>query len=477
MDFRLTCLSPSERDLVVGSALRILERVGMRMNAPRALDALERDGAVVDRGTGVVRMSEDAVRCALASVPDGLLIAGATPERDVVFDRRSGPYYNPSACIARTLDFRTGALRPSVLQDLREGTIVMDATPELDLLWTFATANDVPPEQRELTEYFTYLTHSSKPLVLVDPPTRVDVVKRMMDVLGDGLDGFRRRPRLGLLCAVRAPLEVNPRLLETTCELAAMGMPIWVYTMPMAGATAPVTVAGTLALMWAEILGIVTTVQAVAPGVGVLACCGPGILDMRTGAMSLGSPENTLLGVASVEIGHSLGLPVHNSALSSDAKHPGLQAGYEKGLKVLPAAIAGVDEISGGFGALDSSSVWHLPMVPIDAEVARLVRRLLSGAEVSTGTVLADTIERVGIGGNYLKEKITRERVRAGEHFVPTIGSRLPFEQWIADGKRETDVARETVEEALKSAPEGAVLSRLDGAQIDALAEVCGVAS
>jgi trimethylamine--corrinoid protein Co-methyltransferase len=476
VDLRLTCLRPGERDLVIDSALGILERVGMRLRAPRAMAALESRGALVDRESGLVRMPPDVVRGALATLPDELFIAGAVPERDVIFDRRSGPYFNPSACIARTLDYRTGELRPSSLQDLRDGTTVMDATPELDLLWTFATANDVPVEQRELTEYHTCLTHSSKPLVLVDPPREVDSVKRIMDVLGGGLDGFRRRPRLGLLCAVRAPLEVNPHLLEVTCDFATLGTPIWVYTMPMAGATAPITVAGILALMWAEILGVVTAVQSVAPGVGVLACCGPGILDMRTSSMSLGNPESTLLGVASVEIAHSVGLPVHNSALSTDAKHPGLQAGYEKGLKVLPAAMAGVDEISGGFGALDSSSVWHLPMVPIDAEIARIVRRLVSGAELSAETVMADVIERVGIGGNYLKERSTRERVRAGEHFEPAIGSRLPFEQWIVDGRQETDVARQMVEDTLAAAAAAGDASRLEEDQLDALAEVCRLA-
>jgi trimethylamine--corrinoid protein Co-methyltransferase len=474
MDLRLTCLRPVERELVVESALGILERVGMRLKAPRAMDALAQHGAEVDRESGLVRIPPEVVRGALATLPDELFIAGAVPERDVVFDRRSGPYFNPSACIARTLDFRTGDLRPSTLQDLCEGTRLMDATPELDLLWTFATANDVPIEERELTEYYACLSNSSKPLVLVDPPREVEAVKRIMDVLGGGLDGYRRRPRLGLLCAIRAPLEVNPHLLEVACDFASLGAPIWVYSMPMAGATAPITVAGILALMWAELLGVVTTVQCVAPGVGTLVCCGPGILDMRTSSMSLGNPESTLLGIACTEIAHSLGLPAHNSALSSDAKHPGLQAGYEKGLKALPAALAGVDEISGGFGALDSSSVFHLPMVPIDAEIARMVKRLVAGSVVDAETVMADVIERVGVGGNYLKEKSTRQRVRAGEHFEPVIGSRLPFEQWIVDEIQETDVARQIVEDTLASSA-GQDLALLGDDRLEALAEVCRI--
>jgi trimethylamine--corrinoid protein Co-methyltransferase len=478
VECRWSCLGPAERDLAIEAALEVLRRVGMRMKGARALTALEERGAEVDWESGIARMPEHVVRAALDLLPERLLIAGAVPALDVVLDRRSGPYFNPSGCHAKTLDFRTGLVRPSDLRDLYEGTLVMDATPAIDIMWTFATANDVPVETRELVEYHTYLTNTSKPLVFVDCPTEIDAVKRIMDILGDGLDGYRRRPRLGLLCAARSPLEVNAGLLDVACEMARLGTPIWAYAMPISGATGPVTIAGMLALMWAEILGLVTAIQAVAPGAGILACCGPGILDMRTASMSLGCPENTLMGVASVEIGHHLGLPVHNAALATDAKHPGLQAGYEKGMKALPAALAGVDLISGGFGALHSSSVWHLPMVPIDAEVATLVRRIVAGAEISAETLMVDVIERVGVGGDYLKERITRDRIRAGEHFLPTIGSRLPFQQWVEEGRTEVDAAREQVEETLGrkvAEAQGGGASLLSDAQRAGLAEVCGV--
>jgi trimethylamine---corrinoid protein Co-methyltransferase len=471
---RLSYLSASERDLVIDSALAVLARVGMRMKGSRALDALQERGAEVDRESGVVRMPESLVRAALAGLPGRLFMAGASPEQDLLIDRSNGPHFNPSACIAKTLDFRTGQLRPSTLEDIREGSTVMDATPEIDLMWTFATANDVPVEQRELLEYYTYLANTSKPLVFVDCPTETEAVKRIMEVLGGSLEGHRKRPRLGLLCAVRAPLEVNGDLLDVTCEFAQLGAPIFAYSMTMSGATSAVTMAGTLAQQWAEVLGLVSAVQAMAPGAAMMACCGPGILDMRTSSMSLGSPENTMMGVAAVEIGHHLGLPVHNSGLSTDAKHPGVQAGYEKGLKALPAALAGVDLISGGFGALDSSSVWHLPMVPIDAEVARLVKRLVAGVEITPETVMLDVIERVGVGGNFLKEKVTRERVRAGEHYTPVVGSRLPFEQWVVEGRQETDVARDIVEQTLAARAAEGGGSLLSDDQLAELAEICG---
>ncbi|MBM3147870.1 MAG: trimethylamine methyltransferase family protein, partial [Actinobacteria bacterium] len=86
-------LSVAERDLIIDSALRILATVGMRMADARALDALEREGARVDRHAGVVRFPEELVRRALGSLPDTLLMAGVTPELDVVLDRRSGPRF------------------------------------------------------------------------------------------------------------------------------------------------------------------------------------------------------------------------------------------------------------------------------------------------------------------------------------------------------------------------------------------------
>ena len=55
------------------------------------------------------------------------------------------PRFAPSGCAALTLDHRTGERRPSTLEDLRNATILLDETPELDVQWTTVTANDVPP--------------------------------------------------------------------------------------------------------------------------------------------------------------------------------------------------------------------------------------------------------------------------------------------------------------------------------------------
>ncbi len=471
MTVRVEWLSAAELDAVYAEALSILESVGMRMKGAAVLDVLRDAGAAVDE-TGVVRFPAELVERAVAACPRDLLMAGESPEQDVVLDG-SRTFFNVSGCAAKTLDGDTGLVRPSTLGDLRDGTIVLDATPELDVVWTFLTATDVPLERRELVEYYTYLTETSKPVVFVDCPSDVSHVRHIFEIASGDLERFRARPRMSLLCAARSPLEVNGGLLDVAVEFASLGAPIWVYSMPISGATAPITPAGTLALLWAEVLGTITAIETAVPGAPVLACCGPGILDMRYTTMSLGNLESTLMGAASTEVGHRLGIPVHNSALSTDAKHSGVQAGYEKGLKLMTAVASGADIVSGGFGFLDSSSTFSLEAIPIDAEIAAMAGRMARGIEVTPETLMGDAIRRVGIGGDFLREKDTRTRVRAGEHFVPRIGSRLPFEQWLAEGRTETDAAADAVRAALAARAERG--PRLSEGQRRELAGVCGI--
>jgi trimethylamine--corrinoid protein Co-methyltransferase len=446
MNAQMTWLSEDEIDAVVAEALGVLQHVGMRMTGSKALVALAAAGARVEND--VVHFPPELVRQALAQCPRVVTMAGQTPESDVVLDGTKS-FFNVSGCGAKTLDFRTGQLRPSTLADLREGTAVLDATADLDVMWTFLTATDVERGRRELVEYYTYLTETQKPIVFVDCPTEVDAVQRIIELLADDAEAFRARPRISVLCAIHAPLDVNGALLDVTVRFAALGAPVWVYSMPIAGATAPVTLAGTLALVWAEILGTITAIQSISPGAAVIACCGPGILDMRTTNMSLGCLENSIMGGASTQIGHHLGLPVHNSGLATDGKHLGIQTGYEKGLKVLAATATGADIQSGGFGFLDSASVFHLPMIPIDAEIAAMARRMVRGIEISPGTLMGEAIARVGIGGDFLRERETRSRIRSGEHFMPRIASRVSLDRWVKEPVTEIETATAIVEDAL----------------------------
>jgi trimethylamine--corrinoid protein Co-methyltransferase len=468
-----TWLSGAEKTLVVDEALTLLERVGMRMKGARALEALAAAGADVDAATGMVRFPPALVREAVALCPRDVLMGGATPADDVLFADDEPSHFCSSGCGAFVLDDETGERRLSTLDDLCKATALLDAASEVDVIWTTVTANDVPLEVRELVGYHAVLTQSDKHVTFVDCPSQVEPLLRIAEIVAGHADAFRERPRFSTLITAASPLTVDGAKLDFHTAVAAAGVPVQVYTVPMAGATAPVTVAGGITLSVAEFLGVATAIQSLAPGARLIFGASGSIMDMRSAGISYASPESSLMATACVEVGHLLGVPVAVAGMATEAKHPGIQAGYEKALRGLSACAAGADVLSGGVGMLDSVNTLYLPQIVIDNEIAGLIRRLLGDVTVSHEEILGEMVEKVGVGGHFLAEKETRRRIRAGEHFAPAISTRASYDAWAAEGRDELTVARELTAESLAARADWR--PALSDEQLAALAAVCGV--
>lgn len=467
-----TWLSREETDAIVETALGVLAETGMRFTGSTVLPLLAERGAEVDAESGLARLPRELVVWALENCPRSVLMAGATPADDVLLDEGEPFHFVPSGCVAKTLDFRTGVRRPSTLQDFVECTAVLDELPELDLMATQVSAGDVPIDRRELVEYFTLLTETRRHVTFIDCPREVDAVLRLCEVLAGDLERFRKRPRISTVVTAASPLQVDGEALDVHVALARHGAPVKVYSMAIAGATAPVTLAGTVVLGLAEFLGIATALQVAAPGARLIFAFGSGVLDMLRTTFSLGCVESALMAAMATEAGHSVGVPTMHPGLSTDSKHPGLQTGYEKALKVAGVCAADPDIVS-GWGLIDSHNTMYLPQSVVDNEIAAMVRRLRGDVEVSAATLAGDAIARVGPGGGFLGEKETARRIRAGEHFMPTVSNRLSYEKWIEDGETEHDVACAEVERLL--AVHAARPPYLDDDQLDELAAICRV--
>ena len=473
MHAQTTWLSDAEKTLVVDEALLLLERVGMRMKGSRALEKLAAAGATVDSASGIVRLPPAFVREAVAQCPREILMAGATPLQDVLLADGEGPHFCSSGCGAFVLDDDTGERRLSTLDDLRKATELLDASPEVDLIWTTVTANDVPLDVRELTGFFTMFTHSDKHVTFVDCPSQVEPLLRIKDIVAGDADAFRERPRFSTLLTAASPLQVEGGVLDFHAALAVHGVPIEVYTIPMSGATAPVTIAAGVTQALAEFMGVATAMQSLAPGARLIFGASSNVMDMRSAHVAYGAPESHLMAAASIEMGHFLGVPVAVPGLGTEAKYPGIQAGHDKALKGLTTAAAGADVLSGGVGMLDSVDLLYLPQIVIDCEIAGIIRRLLSDVPMSHDEILGELIEKVGPGGHFLAEKETRRRLRAGEQFTPVVSTRLSYDAWRAEGRDEVAVARERVAAMLAARADWR--PALSDAQLRALAAVCGV--
>jgi trimethylamine--corrinoid protein Co-methyltransferase len=463
-------LSTAEKDLIIEEALGLLERMGMKFGACKALDTLAEAGATVDRETGVVKIPRALVERALKTCKREIVLGGATPADDCVLDGEV--HFSPSGTPNHTLDFETGEYRPSTHEDLRKASIVATAQSAVDILWPLVTGVDCAEEEQLFLDYSTCFKVS--PLHVqheIHYDWQIEPMMKMMEVVCGSREEYRRRPRISFTMCTASPLSVNGPVLDTNIVMAGYGTPILVYPMPIAGATAPITVAGTVTMDVAEWLGVMTAIKLSAPDAPVIMGAGTSVLDMRATTFSFGALEAGLMCAAVAEVGHHLGVPVLCPGLATDAKYGGIQTGFEKALKGLICASAGADLITGGIGLLNGANVLSLPQIVIDGEIAAMIKRIVAEREVTHETVMASMIERIGWAGNYLKEKETRTRVRAGETFFPTVATRLSFEMWKQSGTDEFKTASDVVRKILAEADErGPVMSAADSAAIDAIA-------
>jgi trimethylamine--corrinoid protein Co-methyltransferase len=471
MRARTGWLDESEKSRIVDQAMELLAGVGMRFAGSRVLPRLAARGAQVDEDSGIARLPRELTEWALAQCPRRVVLGGARPEDDVVLDDGEPLHFAPSGCVAKTLDFRSGERRPSTLQDLRETTGLNDGLANLDLMWLQVAATDVPLERRELVEYFTLLTETRKHVTFVDPPSDPAAVGRICEAVSGGREAFRARPRISTVLTAASPLQCDGPALDHHIALARQGVPVNVYSMAIAGATSPVTLAGSVAQGVAEFLGAATALQVAAPGARLVFCLGTGVLDMLRTTFAIGSLEAAQMGAMAAETGHFMGVPTLHPGLSTDAKHPGLQAGYEKALK-LAAVCSAQPDIVTGWGLIDSHNTMYLPQSVVDDELAAMVRRLYGEVEVSEATLAGESIARVGPGGSFLAERETARRIRAGEHYLPRVSDRLSYEKWAEAGTTENDAAAAEVERLLARHLEHRCL---EADVIEELAAVCGV--
>jgi len=447
---RIEWTTPEQRRLIIDEALGLLERHGIRFGHGDALKALAEAGAHVDRETGVARIPSALVEDALARCPREFVLGGATPEHDCLIED-GVPHHVNSGATTIILDHRTGARRSATTDDLREATSILDVIPTASIVWSLLTITDCAKERWQLTHLSTMLAHTQKHVMTdVEARWQVPGTRRMAEAAGGDL---HTRPRVSIIFCTASPLQEHPEMLDAATDLAAAGLPLVVMSMPIAGGTTPITVAGSVTVGVAEILGTITAIKLRAPEAKLFFSMVPGLLDMRQTTFAYGALEAHLQAALAVEIGHDLGLPVQGPGLSTDAKHPGIQAAFEKALKGLVVTSTGCDLMT-GLGMLESANLASLPQIVIDDEIAQMIHGLLGGIEITPETIMAADIERLSFSAAYLKEKETRRRLRAGEQFLPLIADRSSYDHWQAVGKDELTVACERVEEILAAAKE-----------------------
>ena len=400
---------------VLGEAFQLLSNPGIQVGAAEARDLLASSGAVVE---------EERVR-----IPEGLAqtCLGAAPREFALYDRTGSPvvrygrdavHFDPGSSCVNFLDGETRTRRSAETRDLILLTQLTEVLPQFDAQSTAVVCVDVPEPLADLYRLYVVLAHSGKPIVT--GAFSAESLQGMLDLLA--LDAgspaaLRARPRAVFDVCPSPPLHWTNFAAHNMLQLARAGVPAQIVSMPMAGATAPVTLIGSVTQHAAETIAGIVIHQLAAGGAPVVWGGAPSILDMSTGIAPVGAIETVMLNLACAEVGKHLGLPTHGYLVASDAKLLDAQAGAESGISAVLGALAGINMISGA-GMIDSLACHSAETLVLDAELIASARRLLKGVETPTSTLATAMFASLPKEG-FLASRETRALFRT-EHHLPS---------------------------------------------------------
>ena len=443
-------LSKDEVIQVHKAALEILGNPGIKVQHDEALDILRRGGAEVSEADQIARIPPHLVEYALNHAPRFFTLCGRDPKHDL----KSGTgevSFSSGHGATFVIDFETGERRPATKKDLEDVVRLHDALEHTHLIFPEVYPQDVPPKALDRHISQVLLSNTTKPVVATAYSGQAarDLLKMGIAVAGSE-EALRRRPIFTVSLGVVSPLVFERDRVDVLLEICRFGHPFQIYTIPSAGGTSPVTLAGTVALTIAELLAGLVLTQLVNPGVPVRLMGYPSILDMKYGNFTFASPEKALMGVAIAQILRFYGVPHAIHGATTRANVLDAQAGYETGVFNMFTALSGSEiVIECTSSGIENTALSIYEQAVIANEVCDMVSRILRGIEVNPDTLAIDVIREVGPGGQFLTLPHTREFYKT-EQWDGKISNRMERDEWVASGKPDIrQRAREEVKRIL----------------------------
>ena len=404
------------------TSLTILDEIGIRIEFREALDLFSDAGARVE--DNIVHIPCSLVDKALASAPSSIVLAGHEDKPPLVVEGTRS-YTGTGGAALNVLDLETGELRLSTLRDIYDIARLVDHMNNIEFYVRPVVAQDIPRENLDVNKYYASLSGTEKH-VMASAYT-VESAREIIDMatlMTGGFDNLRENPIISFItsCCV-SPLRMDTETSRILMELVRHNMPVVIGSAPMAGSTSPVTLAGTLAQMNAELLGGIVFSQLVNPGAPVIYGAVPAIADMHTGGFSGGAIEYGMMNSAAAQMAQFYTLPMYNSAGVSDSRTPDIQAGYEKAFSLLQSVHSGANLIHHAAGMLDSLRTVAYEQYVIDNDIIGMARRADRGIIIDEDRLALDAIRKVDHSGTYLTQKHTKRYMRK-EFTFPRLADR-----------------------------------------------------
>jgi trimethylamine--corrinoid protein Co-methyltransferase len=331
-------LTPEDAKRIDQTGRRILERVGIRVYGNTFLDTLKKAGAQVDYDNQRVRFGGDWLDEVLGRAPSRFTLYSRDGRNDLPLGEGK-VYFANGGRVFRILDMGTGGYRLTLLRDVAHTATLVDHLDYIRFYIIACQAHDIKPVNYHLLDFYYAFNHTTKHVMGgCDDLRGAKQMWKLASIIAGGGDKLREKPFVSVITNSISPLTVEAGTLNILNFCTTHGIPVTCAPAPIAGATAPATLAGTLAQMHAEALAGVAIAQVFAPGAKVLYGAVPMTMDLRNMELAMGSVEMTMMNAAAVQLAKLYNLPIYASGGLTEAKSPDIQAGIEEGFSNLSIA-------------------------------------------------------------------------------------------------------------------------------------------
>ncbi|HET8739050.1 MAG TPA: trimethylamine methyltransferase family protein [Acidimicrobiia bacterium] len=423
---------------IEANAETILEEVGVEIvDFPEALRIYEMAGADVS-GTRV-RFPKGMCRELAATAPSRFTQVARNPERSVEIGDPHvvlAPAYGSP--FVRDLE---GGRRYATIEDFRNFARLTYMSPQLHHAGgTLCEPVDLPVNKRHFDMIYSHVKYSDKPFMgsVTAPERAQDTVDMAKIVFGE--DFIAENTVILSLCNANSPLSWDRNMLGSARVYAENNQATLLTPFILAGAMAPVTVAGTAAQTLAEALAGIAFTQIVRPGAPVVFGSFASSMSMQSGAPTFGTPEPALVLFVMAALARRLGVPFRSGGNLTASKIPDAQSAYESAATFLPTLTAGVNFVLHTAGWLEGGLTMGYEKFILDADMAGMASALVSGVDLTENGQAMESLLTTGPGQHYLGTAHTLANFETAFWRADTSDSNS-FEQWELEGGRDA-VAR-----------------------------------
>lgn len=441
-DFRV--LSPEDIARIHTATLEVLEHTGVELMDKEALGMLQDAGAHVESENKVC-IPPELVEKALETAPSSVTLCRRDGQATVILEGKKIFFGTGSDC-PNIIDPFTGEKRLFTKEDVSHAALLCDALGNIDFFMSVGLVSDVPEPVSDRHQFEAMLLNTEKPIVFTAHTREgmADIIEMASIAVGSE-ENLRRNPCICLYAEPITPLRHYGPAVQKLLLAAERGIPVVYTPCPMAGATSPVTLAGTLVTGNAEVLSGLVISQLKRPGAPFIGGGVISVMDMQTAILSYGAPELSLLSAAQADICHHYQLPIFGTCGCSDSKVLDEQAAIESTMSCLMAALSGANLIH-DVGFLEYALTGSFEMIVMTDEIIDMVKQIVGGIRIDDETLAVDVIDKVGPGGHFLNEIHTARYFRK-EHWIPRLMDRANYQTWKDKGGK---TMRERINEKVK---------------------------